>query len=72
VREQAALGYARAMLGDRRLDAAEEATLAALFDEAELVGLGLATAIQIGAILVDRSRLARAPGPLTILAAARD
>jgi len=69
-RERAAVGYARAMMGDRDLDETEEAILAALFNEAELVGLGLATAVQIGAILVDRSRVARTVGPITMLSGA--
>ena len=65
--ERAALTYARALLGDRDPDDDEEAALAAAFDEAELVQLGLAVAVQIGAILVDRSRTVRAPGPIAIL-----
>lgn len=69
-RERAALGYARALLGDRDLDEAAEAALADAFNEAELVQLGLAVAVQIGAILVDRSRTVRAPGPITMLVGA--
>jgi alkylhydroperoxidase family enzyme len=69
-RERAALGYTRALLADRDPDEAEEAALAEAFDEAELVQLGLAVAVQIGAILVDRSRTVRAPGPIALLSGA--
>jgi len=70
-RERAAVGYARAMLADRELDGAEEAALAELLTEAELVQLGLAAAVQVGAILVDRSRAAGDQAEATALRLAR-
>jgi hypothetical protein len=69
-RERAAVAYGRALLGDRDPDDTEEAALAEAFDEAELVQLGLAVAVQIGAILVDRSRTVRSLGPIEILSGA--
>jgi hypothetical protein len=70
-REAAAVRYARTLLRDRDLAADEEVILARAFDEAELVQLGLAAAVQIGAIIVDRSRTARPAGPLTMQSAER-
>ena len=66
-RERAALTYARALLADHAIDEAAIATLTAEFSEAELVQLGLATAVQIGAILVDRSRSAAPAGPIAMI-----
>ena len=65
-RERAALTYARSMLEDRELAPVEEAALRRSFSEPELVQLGFAVAIQVGAILVDRSRQAGTrPAPIT-------
>ncbi len=66
-RERAALAYARALVADHDLDKTVTAVLTTEFSEAELVQLGLATAVQIGAILVDRSRSAAPAGPLAML-----
>ena len=66
VRERAAVGYARAMAGDRDVDKLEEATLSMVFHEFEFVQLGLATAIQVGVIPVDRLRAARTCGPIAM------
>lgn len=66
-RERAALAYARALLGNHGIDEKSTETLSAAFSEAELVQLGLATAVQIGAILVDRSRSTSSAGPITML-----
>lgn len=41
-----------------------------MFDEAGLVQLGRSTAVQVGVILVDRSRAARTGGPIAMLGAA--
>lgn len=67
-RERAALGYARAMVAGEDLDDAVETALAEAFTEPELVQLGFAVAIQLGAILLDRSLTNRGLPPIGLVA----